>query len=53
VAGGVVSFVGVQMKPDSNGATGAVGIIAGAVLIFVPAVISAVRRSNGGSDALP
>jgi len=53
VAGGVVSFIGVQMKPDSLGASGAVAIIAGAVLIFVPAIVSAVRRSNGGSDALP
>lgn len=53
VAGGIVTFVGVQMKPDSPGALGAVGIIAGVVLVALPLVSNAIRRANGGSAARP
>lgn len=54
---GLVAFVAVQVQPDSTTATGVTGIVAGALLVALPALASAIRRrGNGpsaGSDAAP
>jgi hypothetical protein len=54
---GLVAFVAVQVKPDSTTAAGVTGIVAGALLVALPAVAAPLRRRAGrasaGSDARP
>ena len=48
---GLVAFVAVQVQPDSNTAAGITGIVAGALLVALPAVAAAFRRHGNGPSA--
>lgn len=56
-AAGLVAFVAVQVQPESNLGAGITGIVAGALLVALPALAAPLRRrtqgTSAGSDAAP
>ena len=56
-AAGLVAFVAVQVQPESNLDAGITGIVAGALLVALPALAAPLRRrtqgTSAGSDVAP